>query len=78
MRSRTGNWTRRLAVLALGGSLLTACATPIADGCPPVPEYDAAFRDRLADEIMALPDGTATEVALTDYFVMRDQAGACR
>lgn len=65
------------AVLALATSLLIAsCATT--SSCPPVKEYSREFREQLAREVRALPDGTATEQALADYVVLREQVRACR
>jgi hypothetical protein len=45
--------------------------------CPPVVEYDRAFLARAADELEALPEGSAIEQMLSDYAVMREQARAC-
>lgn len=75
-------WMRRLAVLAIATSLLTACATVsseprVAAVCPPVVEYRRAFQARAADELDLLPEGSAIAEMLADYSVMRDQARAC-
>ena len=45
--------------------------------CPPLVPYDAAFLARAADEIEALPDGSALAEMIADYGVMREQARAC-
>jgi hypothetical protein len=62
-------------------SLLSACATVgserITGVCPPVVEYDAGFQARAAEEVQALPEGSAVVEMLSDYAVMREQAGAC-
>ncbi|HEX7007380.1 MAG TPA: hypothetical protein VF274_09580 [Alphaproteobacteria bacterium] len=50
----------------------------VSSACPPVPEYDAAFLDRVLAELELLPPGGAIETVLMDYAVMRDQARACR
>ncbi len=55
---------RRLAVLVIATSLLTACATvgskPRAVAvCPPVVEYSREFQARAAGELDLLPDGTS-------------------
>ncbi len=71
----------RLAVLAIVASLLSACATVSSERvvgvCPPVVEYDTGFQARAAEEVQALPDGSAIVEMLSDYAVMREQAGAC-
>ncbi len=62
-------------------SLLSACATVsserVAGVCPPVVEYDAEFQARAAEEVQALPKGSAIVDMLSDYTVMRDQAQGC-
>lgn len=60
---------------------LGACATggsePGGWACPAVPHYPADFQAQAADEIGALPTGSAIEAMLVDYAVMRSQARAC-
>ena len=70
----------RLTVLAIGTSLLTACATARSDAvtCLPVPTYSREFLARAAGEVGKLPTGSAVEQMLGDYGVVRAQAGACR
>jgi hypothetical protein len=62
-------------------SLLSACATvsfePVVGICPPVEGYDAGFQARAAEEVLALPDGSAVVEMLNDYAVMREQARVC-
>ncbi len=62
-------------------SLLSACATVSSERatgvCPPVVEYDAGFQARAAEEVQALPEGSAIVVLLSDYAVMREQARGC-
>jgi hypothetical protein len=75
--------TRRLVVLAIATSLLTACATGVSERriatvCPPVVEYSREFQARAAEELDLLPEGSAIVEMLADYSVMRDQAGACQ
>lgn len=82
MMSNARCWTRRLAVLAIGTSLLSGCATgvsesPIATGCPPVVDYGREFQARAAEEVALLPEGSAVAEMLADYAVMREQAKAC-
>jgi hypothetical protein len=45
--------------------------------CPPVVEYDAEFQARAAEEVQALPEGSAIVEILSDYAVMREQARGC-
>lgn len=67
----------RVIALAALASLLTACGGAVSS-CPPLVEYDQAFRDRLADELGKLPWESATVQAISDYAVLRDQVRACR
>ena len=83
MTCSAGCWTPRLAVLAIAGSLLTACATGgselrVVPVCPPVVEYSREFQARAAHELDLLPESSAIAEMLSDYAVMRDQARACR
>ena len=72
----------RLAALIIVTSLLSACGTVsserITSVCPPVVEYDAGVQERAAEEVRALPDGSAIVEMLSDYTVMRAQARSCR
>ena len=82
MTSNAGCWTRRLAVLVLVMSWLSACATggsetiPVAV-CPPVVEYSQEFQARVAEELVLLPEGSAVVEMLGDYAVIREQARVC-
>jgi len=71
----------RLAALVIVTSLLSACATVSSERvvgvCPPVVEYDAEFQTRAAEEVQALPEGSAIVKMLSDYAVMREQAQGC-
>jgi hypothetical protein len=71
----------RLAALVIVTTLLSACAMVSSEQftgvCPPVVEYDAGFQTRAAEEVQALPEGSAIVEMLSDYAVMREQAGAC-
>jgi hypothetical protein len=62
-------------------SLLSACATVSSDRftgvCPPVVEYDTGFQTKAAEEVQALPEGSAVIGMLRDYAVMREQAQIC-
>ena len=72
---------QRLAVLAIGMSFFSACATVSSERavgvCPPVVEYDAGFQARAAAEVKTLPDGSVVVEMLSDYAVMREQARVC-
>jgi hypothetical protein len=64
------------------GELAGACGTVGSDRaavavCPPVVDYGAELQVRAAAELKMLPHRTAVEALLSDYAVMRDQAGAC-
>ena len=69
--------------LAIALISLSACATGSSDPgggvavCPPVVEYDQAFRERAAAELEMLLDGSAIEVMLADYAVLRAQSLRC-
>lgn len=83
MKLNAGCWRRRLAVLVIGTSWLTGCAT--ADfragglaACPPIVEYSRELQARAAGELAMLPDGSAIVEMMGDYAVIRDQARGCR
>jgi hypothetical protein len=42
-----------------------------------VVEYDDGVQERAAEEVQALPEGSAIVEMLSDYALMREQAGAC-
>ena len=76
-------WGQRLAVLVIGASWLTGCATAGFEAggtatCPPVVEYSREFQACAADELALLPDGLAVVKMMGDYAVMRGQARACQ
>jgi hypothetical protein len=82
MQSNAGCWRQRLAVLVIGASWLTGCATAGFEtssvaACPPVVEYSREFQARAAGELALLPDGSAVIEMMSDYVVMRDQSRAC-
>jgi len=70
-----------LVGLAIGMSLLSACATVSSESaigvCPPVVEYSQAEQAQAADEIASLPQNAVIIGWLNDYSVMRDQARIC-
>jgi len=78
MKSNARCWRLRLAVLAIGTSLLSGCAMGGSDSsgpgaCPPVVEYSREFQVRAAEELALLPEGSAVVGMLADYAVMREQ-----
>ena len=62
-------------------SLLSACATVGSDRfrgvCTPVVEYDAGFLAQAAEEVQALPEGSAIVEMLSDYAVVQEQVRGC-
>ena len=72
----------QFAILVVTGSPLTGCATAGFEAndvstCPPVVEYSREFQARAAEELAALPNGSAVVEMLSDYAVMREQARMC-
>ena len=45
--------------------------------CPPVEEYSRELQARAAEELAALPDGSAIVEMMADYAVMREQGRVC-
>jgi hypothetical protein len=80
MRCNARYSTRQLAVLAIGTSLLSGCATIASDGaralgaCSPVLEYSRKSKARAAKDLALRPEGSAVVEMLSDYAVMRAQA----
>ena len=60
--------------------LLSGCASAPSDisVCPRVSEYSDAFLDRAADELDALPEGSAIAQMVEDYGRERAMLRACR
>lgn len=71
-------WWVAGSLSAIALILLAGCAAPLVSACPPVPVYDQAFQTRLADELDALPPGSALGAAIIDYKRLRDVLRACR
>jgi len=71
----------RLAALMIVMSLLSACAavgSERATGmCPPLVVYDAGFQVRAAEDVKALPEGSAIVEMLSGYAIMRARARIC-
>ena len=75
-------WRLRLAVLVIGASWLSGCATAGFEAkgvaaCPPVVEYSGEFQARAAEELVTLPDGWAIVEMMADYAVIREQVRGC-
>jgi hypothetical protein len=62
-------------------SLLSACTTvsseQVVGVCPPAVEYDDGFQTRAAEEVQAMPKGSAVVEMMSDYSVMREQERGC-
>uniref|UniRef100_UPI004047A865 hypothetical protein n=1 Tax=Yoonia sp. TaxID=2212373 RepID=UPI004047A865 len=76
MKFSEGCWRPRLAVLVIGVSWLTGCATAGFEtnglaACPPVVEYGREFQVQAAEELRTLPNGSAVVEMIADYAVMR-------
>jgi hypothetical protein len=46
--------------------------------CPPVVQYDDAFKARLSTELHGLGEGSAAATMVKDYVTLREQVAACR
>ncbi len=63
---------------AVAALLFVAGCAPVVTACPPLVAYTPEFNRRLADELEAMPAGTAVERAILDYATLRDQVKVCR
>lgn len=82
MKLNAGCWSRPLAVLVIGASWLTGCATAGFEtggvaACPPVVEYNRELQVQAAEELASLPNGSAVVEMMGDYAVIRGQVHAC-
>ena len=75
-------WTQQTTALAAAMILLNGCGTvgfeAGSGACPPVVEYSRAEQALIAAELATMPEGALIVDWLSDYFVLRDQARACR
>lgn len=71
---------RLLLPLAIAALSASGCATAPSDAsvCPRPVAYTPEFQARLANEIDALPAGSAIETAILDYQRERDMLRAAR
>lgn len=68
----------RLVALGLIGTVfLIGCETVISS-CPSLKEYSKEEQARVADELDALPEGSALAGFIADYGVTRAEIRACR
>ena len=61
--------------LALPSAMyLSACATVVSEPlCPPLAVYSQDFQNQAADELDALPEGSAVVSLIEDYGQLRDR-----
>lgn len=65
-----------LAVILIATiALMSGCASPPSP-CPPLKQYDQAFRNQLADELESA--GPATVTAISDYAALRKMIDVCQ
>jgi Tfp pilus assembly protein PilP len=58
--------------------ILSGCAQPITNVCPPIQKYSFQFNQSLATEIEQLPDSSLIPRVISDYINLRDQLKICR
>jgi hypothetical protein len=74
-------WTQQAAALAAAMIFLTGCegvgfeAPPSI--CPPMVDYNRAEQLRVAEELVALPEGALIVEWMADYAVLRSQVRSC-
>ena len=63
----------------IGIALLSGCVWATSEPvCPTFFDYPPEVQAQLADEIEALPPGSATERFIADYGVVRNEIRACQ
>jgi len=62
-----------IGMVSLGG-----CVTAVSDACPTLYSYTQEVQDQAADEMQALPEGSALSVMIGHYGVVRNEILACR
>lgn len=74
-------WTPPPAALVIAALCLSGCAEVDSDAppgsCPPVVKYSRAEQARVAEELVALPEGAVIAEWLADYAVLRAQVRGC-
>jgi hypothetical protein len=68
------NWP---AVVLTASMLLCGCSEQRGGDCPPLGDYDAAFKTRLAQELHGLGEDSAVARVVADYALLRQQVRAC-
>lgn len=69
----------RWQTLGLTGMvLLSGCVAAVSDACPTIFDYSQEVQDQVADELQALPEGSALSVMIGHYGVVRNEIRACR
>lgn len=77
-RSRKGCGMRWPILGLIGLALLSGCATAVSDVCPTLYSYSPEMQGQAADELEALPAGSALAVMIGHYGVVRNEIRACR
>ncbi|HBS50116.1 MAG TPA: hypothetical protein DEA05_08525 [Rhodobacteraceae bacterium] len=57
---------------------LSGCVTAVSDACPTLYKYTQEMQNQAADELEALPEGSALAVMIGHYGVVRNEIRACR
>lgn len=67
-------------VIFMGPILMAGCAlvNPVSDACPTLYSYPQEVQDQAANELQALPEGSALSVMIGHYGVVRNEIRACR
>lgn len=69
----------RWQILGLIGMVsLSGCVTAVSDACPTLYSYPQEVQEQAADELQALPEGSALSVMIGHYGVVRNEIRACR
>lgn len=67
----------RLVLALTATAWLTACATVVSETCPTLFDYSVEQQTRAAEELEALPEGSALAELIGDYGVVRNEIRAC-
>jgi len=58
--------------------LLSGCVAAVSNVCPTIFDYSQEVQDQVANELQALPEGSALSVMIGHYGVVRNEIRACR